>query len=203
MIIQCPNCNKRFELRSKPGKTFCCPKCRYTTLFSDVLNKKTASTSSNISPIPTPATHSDEATRVVTPVSSQETRVVAGLGGDKTRLVQNLQQPKKRGILQMSYMGTDFGTINLPQQGTYTIGRGSNDSTAQIKLTPDITMSRVHAGIRVVIDKTGQPMFQITSAKAENPAYVNGLVIPKGKPYNLKSGDIIKMGQTTIIFKQI
>lgn len=204
MIIQCPSCNRRFELRSKPGPTFCCPRCRYTTSFSEVLSKRTPPPPPVVPPPnPAPVTQSDEATRIVNPVGTQETRIVEGLGGDKTRLVPNLQVQKRRGLLQVNYKGTDFGLINLPQQGTFTVGRGSADSTAQIKLTPDITMSRIHAGIRVVADPTGGIVFQITSAKAENPVYVNGCVIPKGKPHNLKTGDKIRMGETDMVFKQM
>lgn len=203
MIIQCPSCNRRFELRSKPGTTFCCPRCRYTSPFSEVLNKR----SPNIQEIPqtSPVTQSDEIdqrTRVVQGLGGDKTRVVQGLGSDKTRLVSDLQE-RKKGILQISYKGANFGLINLPAQGSFTVGRGSADSTAQIKLTPDITMSRIHAGIRVVADSNGAQIFQITSAKAENPVYVNGYAIPKGKPYNLKVGDRIRMGETDMLFKQM
>ena len=38
MIITCPSCNRRFDLQRRPPKQFRCPKCGFTTAFSEVLN---------------------------------------------------------------------------------------------------------------------------------------------------------------------
>ena len=123
-------------------------------------------------------------------------------GGLKTRLIPELQQ-KSKGILQVSFQGMSFGTISLPHGNYYNLGRKSSDSTAQIKITPDIAMSRIHAGMRTVKTPAGQIVYQITSVKTENPVYVNGHAIPKGKAYSLKTGDMIKMGETLMRFQMV
>lgn len=196
---------------------FRCPKCSFTVPFNIVVNGQAANVSGSI-------TNSDEtlstgagtspgsvptqndagtATRVVTGLQDK-TRVVEGLAGDtgKTRMVAGLQ-PKARGVFVMTYAGRSYGVVNLPHGNFYNLGRNSSDGTAQIKLTPDRAMSRIHAGMRTVVSPMGQVQFQITSAKDDNPVYVNNVPIRKGKPCTLNNGDTVRMGETTLLFKQM
>ena len=46
-------------------------------------------------------------------------------------------------------------------------------------------------------------IYQITSAKSSNPVYVNGNPVPQGKSVNLKNGDTLRMGETTLVFRII
>ena len=145
----------------------------------------------------------EKPTRVVDNLQNDKTRMVEGLNQDvKTRLVPGLQtQPQKRAVFQMSYQGRSYGVINLPYGNFYNLGRQSSDSKAQIKLTPDISMSRIHAGMRTIQTPQGYVVYQITSAKNSNPVYVNGNPVPQGKSVNLKNGDTLRMGETTLVFR--
>lgn len=214
MIIKCPNCGRRFSLERTPPSLFRCPKCAFTMPFNLVIRGKDSNVKSDI-------TNSDEdpqnkvvdASSLPTDGGQQtcvvddlqnKTRVVEGLGGDsaKTQMIASLQ-PKLRALLQLSYGGRNWGVINLPHGKSFNLGRNSADSKAQIKLTPDKSMSRIHAGMRTIIGPQGRELYQITSAKDTNPVYVNNVLVPKGKPYTLKSGDTIRMGETIMLFRLV
>lgn len=195
LIIKCPNCSSLFKLNNKPSKNFCCPKCRYKTAFDKVLN-------SDDSPV-TQADHTSAA-----PVTNAEggataceaTKVVNF--GEKTMLVPGLQQSApKTATLHISFKGVNIGKVDLPKKGNYNLGRRSSDSRAQIKLAPDMTMSRLHAAMRTVRTNDGRLDYQITTIKSENPVCVNGLIIEKGKICSLKPGDRIHLGETVLTFK--
>lgn len=213
MIIKCPNCGRRFELQRRPPELFKCPKCRYSTSFSEILGEQGLDSSSEsavgTSIMNDGAKTGDSAatsvvekpTKVATDLLNQETVVVNGLGGgEKTAFIPGLQK-KQQGTLQITYNGINYGVVRLPQANNFTLGRRSSDSKAQVKLTPDMTMSRIHAGMRMVITPMGNTTYQITSAKDANPVYVNRVPVPKGKPINLKNGDTIQMGETIMIFR--
>lgn len=205
MIIQCPYCGRHFNLESCPPKIFRCPKCSYKAPFSEVVVKEEPQVSQEADndSHKTYIDEQKESQTQPTTVDSGKTKVVEGLTGTmKTKLVPGLQK-KTRGVVSVTFQGMKCGTIALPYSNLYTLGRKSSDGKAQIKITPDITMSRVHAGMRTVKNTIGQVVYQITSLKNENPVYVNGVPVPKGKPCTLKSGDVIKMGATTLIFQLI
>lgn len=219
MIIKCPYCGRRFELQRRPPKTFCCPKCSYKVPFSVILQEQHSEKVKNTSapaedapvtagsePLELPVSVvNGQAQSMPTSVNSghNNTVVVEGLNGNmKTQLIPELQSNKK-GILSVTYRGMSFGTIKLPYGNYYNLGRKSSDSNAQIKITPDIAMSRIHAGMRTVKTPSGQIVYQITSVKNDNPVYVNGQPIAKGKACNLKPGDSIKMGETVMIFQMV
>lgn len=216
MIIQCPHCNRRFDLQRRPPQIFKCPKCGFTTDFREVLDQ---------SGPPSPPTVDDEETTAATqpgtastspglsaPLSqptqsvapAEKTQLVPGMGapgGMKTEFVASLH-PTKRAVLQVYMQGKPIGTIQLPAQGNFNLGRSSSDSTAQVKVAPDITMSRLHAGMRVVM-AGGVQAYQITSVKNENPVYVNGAPVRRGQAVTLKSGDKLRLGNTEAIFKLV
>lgn len=217
MIIKCPNCNRRFDLQRRPPVTFCCPRCSFTAPFSVVISCQEMSSSTESTKADLPKSENlgstmgsvaknnsemNTKTNVVIPPQHNATRVVEGLANPaKTRLVPNLQiQPK--GVIQITYRGKNYGAKELPRGNPYTIGRNSSDGTAQVKITPDISMSRIHAKMRTG-SSNGQPVYQISSARSENPVYVNGAPIQVGKGYILKSGDKILMGETTMVFRLI
>ena len=211
MIIKCPNCGRRFDLQRRPPVTFTCPKCSFTVPFSVVMKEQSSQISaditnsevnipeSNSTGINTPSSADvDIKTKVVQqPLgdSNLETRVVAGMNIGGAPAAPKVQ----KAVLQMMFNGQPFGTVTLPT-GNYELGRKSSDSTAKVKLTPDMSMSRVHAGMRTV-QMNGRMAYQITSIKNENPVIVNGIPIARGKACTLKNGDQIIMGTTMMVFK--
>lgn len=200
MIIRCPNCGTLFNLTTKPSKTFKCPKCKYSTPFSVVLSDTDNSWDKVTNA--EPGLDADNNSQPTTSPGSDATRIATNVIGEKTMLVPGLQAPTaKRAALRLRYRGVDCGIVQLPPSGNFSLGRKSSDSTAQIRLTPDISMSRIHAGMRTLKTQTGLTIYQITSAKVDNPVFVNGQPIAKGKACNLKNGDKLRMGETDIIFQ--
>lgn len=208
MIIKCPNCGFRYELQRRPPATFHCRKCSFTIPFQIVLNEQNTNLSMDVTNsdvnisgdstvvVPTNGSNLGNKTEVVAIPESDHTKVVAGLG-DKTKVVPSLQQ--KRGMLQVTFNNRPFSTIPLPY-GNYELGRLSSDSNAKIKITPDMSMSRIHAGMRTT-KINGLIVYQITTVKNENPVYVNNQPVGKGKACSLKNGDMIRMGDTTMVFR--
>lgn len=190
MIITCPGCYRQFRLEKKAPQTFHCPKCELTVPFSVILNEQKR------------ATHPNNKTKdgTITPQpAADKTKVVEGLvGGAKTSVVPSLQQ-RSKATLHITFQGRQYGAIPLPL-GCYDLGRNSSDSKARIKLTPDMSMSRIHAGMRTT-KINGQLTYQITSVRNENPVYVNNKPIPKGAACNLRNGDKLRMGNTSLTFR--
>lgn len=200
MIIKCPNCERRFDLQRRPPVVFRCPKCSYSVPFNTILNEQFPDVDTEKKP--DNSTTVENATHLINKPQHNETQIVAGLAlGEKTEFVPSMQ-PQSRGMLQVTYHGTNYGVINLPQGNFYNLGRRSSDGQAQIKITPDISMSRIHAGMRTVVIN-GRVVYQITSAKADNPVFVNGTAVTKGQSFNLKSGDQIRMGETIMVFRMV
>ena len=207
MIITCPNCGCKYNLTRKPPVTFHCRKCSFTIPFNILLNEANRNTSmessksseiGNVTNNNVPQSPMGSESTIV----EEKTRIVDSLRiSEKTSLVPGLQK-KTKGILQITFNGKYFGTINLPHGNFFNLGRLSLDGTATVKLTPDIAMSRIHAGMRTVMIN-GELVYQINSAKENNPVFVNGKPIAKGKAFNLKSGDTLKMGDTTMVFRMV
>lgn len=209
MIITCPGCGRRFNLERRPPVTFHCPKCSFTVPFSVILNEsgnhsKDAPTTNNTQDghigIPIGGDTENKTKVVSLPAHNDHTQVVEGLvAGKKTSVIPALQQTQRKGAFQVSFQGRQYGTIVLPF-GNFEVGRHSSDSKAKVKITPDMSMSRIHAGMRTTkVD--GQMVFQITSVRNDNPVFVNNYPIAKGKAYNLKNGDTVRMGNTTMVFR--
>ncbi len=210
-IFHCPSCRHKYMLKSKPGKTFTCPDCGYRAPFNIVLNAQ-----NNISmKVTNTASTSDYSSQDKTKVAlgmQDKTKIVESLTdktivdfdpvndsfGEKTKLVESLQKPAER-FLHVTF-GNMKGNVKLPLSGQFTLGRNSSDSNAQIKLTPDSSMSRIHAGMRV-ISQQGKILYQVTSIKNSNPVVLNGIPIGKGQACTLKAGDMMQMGNTKLIFK--
>lgn len=191
MIIKCPNCESLFNLRHKATKTFTCPKCKHKAPFQEIIDFSKSLEENDNPEIKETVAQSDQATRVV-----------INNVGEKTMLVPGLQlQVPKSASLQVTFKGVKLCELQLPKTGNYNLGRRSSDSKAQIKVAPDMTMSRVHAAMRTVKGPDGNPSYQITTIKPENPVYVNGKEIERGKICVLKSGDRIRLGETDLIFK--
>lgn len=212
MIIKCPNCGRRFDLQRRPPTTFCCPKCGFRAPFGQILSAASAANEPVNPPVvtiaspETPDTNPGAATTSDVTVTAgqttmEKTRVVNLAGDSYTKTQQPAPKRMPQGTLTVTFKGRQLGIIKLPHSAQfYNLGRNSSDGTAQVKITPDISMSRIHAGVRTVAIN-GQMVYQISSAKSENPVYVNGAAVPKGKAYNLKNGDTIVMGETTMVFK--
>lgn len=192
-IIKCPKCNKLFKLNQKAPKYFCCPNCQYKAPFDKILK-----------PDDSPTTKADDISVQVgtgSPEMVGEATKVVNFD-EKTRIVPGLQSPdSKNAVLSIFFKNVFIGKVSLPKVGNFNLGRRSSDSNAHIKIAPDMTMSRVHAAMRTVKTADGKTVYQITTIKPENPVYVNGTEIGRGKIHTLKSGDRIRLGETVLTFK--
>ena len=204
MIITCPGCGRRFNLERRPPVTFRCPKCSFSAPFSTLLNAENSAepninnTQDGHIEIPLNDDTSNKTIVVSSLACDEHTKVVSELANaGKTYVIPALQQ--KKGMFLVSFQGRQYGTIQLPF-GNFELGRNSSDSNAKVKLTPDMSMSRIHAGMRTT-KINGQMVYQITSVKNDNPVFVNNCPIAKGKAYNLKNGDQVRMGDTIMVFR--
>lgn len=201
-IIQCPNCGRKFNLRKAPTRDFKCPKCFYTAPFSEILPSKNPAGVYNVTTqTGDPDTNPNQKTKLVKelqqPGSGQNP-----LSNDinQTVVVQELQQHL---YFTVNFGGAAIGKIDLTKlsDGVYTLGRNSSDSTAQIRLSPDINMSRTHAYIKISRQNGGLTVM-VQPAKPTNPLILNGKTIAMGKAATLTIGDQMVMGQTKIVFSK-
>lgn len=91
--------------------------------------------------------------------------------------------------------------------GDNIVGRKANTSSAtlQIDTSADAagrTMSREHLKIRVVELSGGKYKSMVSTYKAKNPTLVNGEQLNVEDCIVLCSGDTIKMGEVTVMFRE-
>lgn len=175
--IQCPHCQARFTLKTPSlemlsGKSFKCPKCAFAVPFAKLL------------PIGNGG-------------KSLHTVIAGGQGvvpGEKTKITQDSSQKVElivEGIPKTLKLG----------KGVYTIGRDSVDSNATLRVSPDKYMSRLQAQLEVTYNPSGtrSPQCRICCLNTKNPIYVNNQRLEAGKYMNLKKGDKLLLGMTTVL----
>lgn len=199
MIIKCPSCGRRFDLRHKAPATFSCPKCKYRAPFSEVVEDEHAGMMDTPPAFNGGGTVEDSRPTEVVSVNDKNGKTSVYnidsqmAGSDKTQVfikTGHLHVMQGNRVVQDIKLGT----------GVYTLGRMSSDSTASIKIAPDTYMSRVHARMKVVAGAGQVNQYILTPLKENNPVYVEGKMIPYGKSAVLRSGCKIVMGATTVIF---
>ena len=96
-----------------------------------------------------------------------------------------------------------FNGMKLPlDRGLNTIGRRAYSSDAKIQLpVQDGYMSRSHAIIDVKVDSHGNTYATLYNHKNMNPTKINGIQIGQTDVVKLNKGDLITLGETTIIFE--
>lgn len=175
-IVTCPICKKKYKLTTEhpdtlPEQEFRCPKCFYRSPMHKVIPSL---------PAPKP-----QKTTVAPPPQQTATPV-------KTKRWTDTQKPR-------FFLNIQGAGVRIPvNEGLYTIGRRSPDSTANIQLTPDPYMSRVHAKIASKVIN-GKLVVQVCSLKENNPILINGQVCPVGQARNLKPNDCIQLGTTKVV----
>lgn len=177
-IISCPICGKKFKLTTENsssliGKDFRCKNCNHNVSLAQVLHLQTSqnNTYSNIT-----QPNNDE-----NYLKEKPTEIV------KKNILHNV-------ILNILNTGDRIAI----GEGQYTIGRRSSDSTANVQLAPDPYMSRLHAKMaaKLVGNKW---IVQVCSLKSSNPVFLNGQPCLVSKPYTLRTGDKLQMGNTQIV----
>lgn len=175
-IITCPVCKKKYKLTPKDDsklaqEQFVCPNCKFSAPFKTLLdNIPIAQSEISSNATESPAVH-------------KATKIAQGA----------MQKP-------LAYLSVVGGSAKFAlTTGVYILGRRSSDSQANLQLAPDITMSRQHARLALQY-VTGKLMAQIVGIKTNNPIAVNGRVLASGKPYTLKSGDVLRLGATQIFY---
>lgn len=175
-IIKCPFCGKQFRLTTENpsalvDKNFRCTNCNHNVSLAQVLHLPNTTPFADAASLPTQADQSN---------------------ASRTHLLN--EGAKHNVILNILSTGDRIG---LPE-GQYTIGRRSSDSTAMVQLAPDPYMSRLHAKMAAKAIG-GKLVAQVCSVKSGNPVFLNGQACLVNKPYNLRSGDRLQMGNTQIV----
>lgn len=191
MIITCPNCQRRFELRSKKPNLFVCPKCNHRAPFQSVVGD------GGSSPMDVPPAFDAAALDVNDNASqNQETQVF-------NQQPVNQHEPTRMvvacGHLHVLSRNSVVRDITL-SVGMHTLGRMSTDSQATIKIAPDPYMSRIHASMKIDVTPDGQVRYVISPAKPNNPVVLDNSQLPFGKSAILRNGCKIRMGETEMMF---
>lgn len=195
MIITCPSCKRRFELRSKIPSIFHCPKCHYQAPFQSILDQNSQS-ATDVPPVFDATTMKSSINSEQAFDPNQPTQVYVGNGTpqqDKTKLVVTC------GHLHILNNNSVVKDVAL-KLGTPTLGRLSSDSQASIKIAPDPYMSRIHARMKISLEADGQVQYIITPVKQNSPIFLENKQIPFGKSAILHNGCKIKMGETEMLF---
>ena len=190
--MKCPgNCGKHYRItindKDLNTSVWVCPNCNFRASFNVITKNNIrnvgpdvpmGSTVQEMPPIPPNVkTPSGEKTQVYNPSTSSSKTLVAA----------------KNMFLQVANGGPRI-PVKLVA-GRYIMGRKSSDSTAQIKLMPDMSVSREHA-VLIIQQKENDFIVGIQPNKSNNPVFVNNKAIPYGKIAILNNGDVIRMGNT-------
>lgn len=180
LVICCPLCKKQYKLIPKDEttigeKTFTCPNCRYSTQFKNLIKDLWDGER---------VTRLHNAGSPPTAKKNHKDTKISGGPGKQTQAFLTVASTNSKFILG---------------PGIYILGRKSSDSTASLQIAPDITISRQHARMAVQV-VGGKLMAQIMGLKEYNPVLINSKILPHGKHYTLKPGDVIQLGQTRCLF---
>ncbi len=117
------------------------------------------------------------------------------------------EQAKVTGTLIVPAAGGEHPTLHItsgPQEDAeiplltpqVTLGRATRSATWDISLQ-DRAVSRPHAEIK--LDESGS--WTITDLGSANGTFVNGLPLEANQPHPLQDGTVLKLGETTMLFR--
>lgn len=109
----------------------------------------------------------------------------------------------KAGKPALEYKGKEYPLA----VGENIIGRKANSSSAAVQIDTSAdaagrTMSREHLKIRVIELSGGKYKSMVSVYKAKNPTSINGELLGEEDCIVLHTGDRIKMGSVTVVFKE-
>lgn len=93
-------------------------------------------------------------------------------------------------------------TFEINGFGSYTIGREDKSYPSTIQIPGDQTISRRSAVIDVSSSSNGNALFFFSVIKSRNPITINGKELHNGEKIQLKFGDTIVMGKTSMTFSK-
>lgn len=176
--ITCPKCKNNYSLKvpnveKLKGKSFTCAKCGLKINFDDVFG----------------LTSNEEISKAS---SSLKTQLWGntGLAG----LDNHTRVARQQNNITIEIIGSNK-KYNL-SPGSYTLGRDSIDSNANVKLSPDPYMSRLHA--RLDISASSPSSVVLIPMNPKNNIFINDYRVSPNNPICIKNGDIILLGMTKI-----
>lgn len=184
--IKCPRCHAKYMLKAPSIETlannvFRCKNCGLSATFGEILNIAAPTV-----PAFSPKTHFDNPNMPPRPASP----VPPQIGENKTQVAT-------RQTSNVNLAVKETGTILKIKPGTYIVGRDSSDSSATLRIAPDIYMSRQHANLSYREDDSGAHL-SLTALSPVNPILINGRQINPGTPVAVKNGDSILLGMTHV-----
>lgn len=208
ITMKCPGaCGKTYTVtvtdEQFETQSWVCPKCKFTAPFkvihqwNTMTNSLLAGTLGEAQPQP-PAPPVPPATSRVG--NGQETAVAEG---PSTKVFVPNESDKTKVAHQMVWQVANGGArIAIPlKPGKLIVGRNSTDSPAQIKVAPDIYMSRQHA-VLTIMQQGVKMIASIAPNKPNNPVYVNQRMLRMNESAVLNANDTIIMGKTKITVTQ-
>lgn len=124
-------------------------------------------------------------------IQAEMAEVAAGESADETFVVEP-DSPRPRLVVTA---GPEEGREILLHRGTITFGRATSREQWDVSLQ-DRAVSRPHAKIKKRKDE-----FIVTDAGSANGTLLNGELIEE--PTQLRDGDVLELGQTTLLFRAV
>lgn len=179
--IKCPVCGKVIPVIDDPSnvkKVLTCPNCHEKVKFVDCKVVSPADAAAPEAPSPSPA-HPQQTAKST----------------DATRIEIPPKREAKSGYFEDRMTGMRY---DLPA-GKHVLGRNASTSKADIPIeTADRYMSRAHIRVDVSLGEDGLYHVYVSNAENTNPTLINGVTLQAGEVVGLKSGDVLKLGDTEL-----
>lgn len=115
---------------------------------------------------------------------------------------QEVEQVKRAHLLLID--GPESDRIAYPLHlGDNIIGRDDPDTTQDIAIRGDMSISRRSSNLEVVTATHGDGYsYRLRVLNAKNPVYINGAALHTGDGISMRPGDVIQLGMTKLMLKK-
>ena len=195
--IKCPNCKVVLDVKNSKNedvKQITCPKCKAVLQVKFHKQVPLEAETYYAPPKPKPQTSNDG-----------ETQLAGGnngatiLGGAMAGATQLATPPRTEKRARLVYDDHPY----FLEEGQNIIGRKGNTSKATVQIaTEDRYMSRQHCSITVTTLPDGTKKAVLSNYQNKNLTTIDGQEIETGDSIRLVNGNHIKMGHTTIVYKE-
>lgn len=115
---------------------------------------------------------------------------------------QEVNQVKRAHLLLIDGPQTDRMAYPL-HHGDNIIGRDDPDTTQDIAIRGDMSISRRSASLEVVATTQGEGYsYRLRVLNAKNPVYINDAVLHTGDGISMRPGDVIQLGMTKLMLEK-
>lgn len=179
--IKCPKCDIVLDVKNSKEQASVrlhCPNCRTLLQVSFPPEEE---------PVEAPTFYA----RPKQPVDNGATQLGGGPSG-------GTQASASQQIVSLVFEGRGYPL----EEGRNIVGRKAKKPQANVQIpTDDLYMSRQHCVINVTTMDDGRKKAVLSNFQNKNDTLINGHQIGSGDAIILQNGNMIKMGETTVMFK--